>query len=946
MNFIKQQSNNHNKFKKIVVLIIILVLLFMMRVLFYANLQHNTILHGTDDHFQIDLAMLEEGQTAYLEQDWQIEKDAEVLVRTITLELPTFNNSEPLVLMVPPSEYIIKLKIEDELYTIEPNITEIRPVVIEQYNQQIKIVLEALDVESSHYVFYKKLGFLTESTNEQFMQNSQKLEILYLVPLIINVICAILIYLFIVKSRLILITLTCFALAFLYEFIVKMNVVFALVLSDSLFTIKSFTLLSAIFMLGTILLANLYFFKQRISNRFLLFYVVTYSVLILGITLISYEYFPIVQFTYLALFTINVVHFIYILATSPLSMKKASFIGLIILAVANGIIWQSINSITYYRLLHYPIDYLVIEIGIILSFINLYTENVQKVKQIAEQLKQANQLKDNFLRENTETLNKPFHKMMALTKELSEGADEQKLDILRRLKIEQKNAYFIMSEKLEYVKFLEGDFSFEKKKVELSVVIRNVVELLQELIEANNVHLQMKRQPGAYYTIGDEQRFGQIYYYILRLLIIENYGRNTNLSIFEKDDTIYTICSGYITTEQETITSSISYYVCKELIIRQGGQLQLSLQQNQLTVTIQFPKVKGDDYLEQWKPLPTMKTNRPATMNAILFLTEDVSYIELGKTILGEPLYYIDFARYRAEIEEKLFSNKWDLLIIDSMLSDIQSNELIRWVRLHFSMAELPIIHLTWRIDYHDLPDTLALCVNDYLIKPLIPTEFKYRVMNLLRLKTTLEEQHELEHSLLRAQIEPHFLYNTLNAIASLSEIDQNEMIDLLHHFGNYLQSLFNKKMSQRVVPIKTELSLVESYAAIEKLRFAPNLFVVWEIDESINVYVPPFAIQTLVENAIRHGIRQKDGPGTVCIIVQRDEQIPNLIQIQIADDGVGMSQTQIKEFLNGEKNKGIGLYNTDSRLKRIYGEGLQIISEVNDGTVVSFTVDESKSYI
>ncbi len=168
-------------------------------------------------------------------------------------------------------------------------------------------------------------------------------------------------------------------------------------------------------------------------------------------------------------------------------------------------------------------------------------------------------------------------------------------------------------------------------------------------------------------------------------------------------------------------------------------------------------------------------------------------------------------------------------------------------------------------------------------------------------------------------------------------------MINLLHHFGEYLHASFDVRNLQRVVPLKEELELVNSYLYIEQQRFGQLLHIEWDIDHHINIDIPPISIQNLVENAIRHGVLKQEKGGTVCI---RIKDGPDFVAISVIDNGVGIDPTILHELQSGNDNKstnsGIGIRNTDLRLKRIYGQRLHIESTLNKGTTISFRIPKN----
>src|SRR5690606_25331974 len=115
-------------------------------------------------------------------------------------------------------------------------------------------------------------------------------------------------------------------------------------------------------------------------------------------------------------------------------------------------------------------------------------------------------------------------------------------------------------------------------------------------------------------------------------------------------------------------------------------------------------------------------------------------------------------------------------------------------------------------------------------------------------------------------------------------------------------------------------------YLYIEKERFEDRLHIKWEIDEVKDVMIPPLSIQTLVENAVNHGVLKRPAGGSITIRIRK---VDGHMEIAVIDDGVGMDEEKIKQIFTFQHNrkKGIGLVNTEQRLKRLYGKGLRVYS-------------------
>lgn len=212
-------------------------------------------------------------------------------------------------------------------------------------------------------------------------------------------------------------------------------------------------------------------------------------------------------------------------------------------------------------------------------------------------------------------------------------------------------------------------------------------------------------------------------------------------------------------------------------------------------------------------------------------------------------------------------------------------------------------------------------------------------LMELSKYEQMKEMATKAELKALQSQINPHFLFNSLNSIISFIRIDPNKARELIINLSSYLR--YNIELSDEFIDIKEELKQVEHYIQIEKARFGDRLNILYDIDD-INVKIPSLSIQPLVENAIVHGILKKAGKGTVKIVVK---DLKEKVMISIEDDGVGIGQDIIDDIYNGNdtKNK-IGLKNVYSRIKLIYRENL--ISEFYETLPRDIFFKTHRSYI
>ncbi len=198
--------------------------------------------------------------------------------------------------------------------------------------------------------------------------------------------------------------------------------------------------------------------------------------------------------------------------------------------------------------------------------------------------------------------------------------------------------------------------------------------------------------------------------------------------------------------------------------------------------------------------------------------------------------------------------------------------------------------------------------------------------LNLIALDKQMAEAHL---SVLQAQIEPHFLFNTLAHIKRLYAIDAERAKAMLHHLFDYLRAAL-PQMRENASTLRRELALARAYLAVLQGRMGERLAVTIAVpDELMDAELPPMMLSTLVENAIKHGIAPQPQGGTVKIFaVRRGERL----KVSVADDGAGFQ---------GEFGNGVGLANTRARLLALYGAAgeLSFGAEGARGVTVSVTL-------
>jgi two-component system sensor histidine kinase LytS len=205
-----------------------------------------------------------------------------------------------------------------------------------------------------------------------------------------------------------------------------------------------------------------------------------------------------------------------------------------------------------------------------------------------------------------------------------------------------------------------------------------------------------------------------------------------------------------------------------------------------------------------------------------------------------------------------------------------------------------------------------------------------------------LERQTELacrmELKALQAQINPHFLFNTINTIAMLIRTDPSTARELLREFASFYRRMLED--NEGLIPLKQELDYALTYLRFEQARFGEKLRVAEDFDENaLGVPVPAFILQPLVENCVQHGAKP-DEPLTITLRGRREGRV---VTVEIADDGVGIAEGDLPRVLEAGFGKGLGiaLKNVDDRLKGHFapGSGLTVESVRGQGTTVTMTI-------
>ena len=237
----------------------------------------------------------------------------------------------------------------------------------------------------------------------------------------------------------------------------------------------------------------------------------------------------------------------------------------------------------------------------------------------------------------------------------------------------------------------------------------------------------------------------------------------------------------------------------------------------------------------------------------------------------------------------------------------------------------------------YDKDDEIGFLVNSY-------NKMKNRINYLINInyKNALEHK-ELELQQLQNQINPHFIYNTLESIHMMAEInDDIETSTMEEYFGEIIRYSMNRRIN--TVTLKEELKIIDNYIYLQKIRF-DQLFTIENMvsDELLSCEIIKMIIQPLIENAIYHGLSECSGNGKIII---QGSKVNNNLLLTISDNGIGIPEEKLQDlndYINDKNHNfnGIALRNINKRLKLNYGEnyGLEIFSIEGNGTSMVLTL-------
>ncbi|MEN6566205.1 MAG: ATP-binding protein [Veillonellales bacterium] len=608
-----------------------------------------------------------------------------------------------------------------------------------------------------------------------------------------------------------------------------------------------------------------------------------------------------------------------------------------------------------------------------------------------QHLLSLDRLKDEFLAKVSHELKTPLHGVIGLAECTRDTLQEQSpaeladnLDMIVKSGIRLAN---LVDEIVDFSVLKNNQLRLKQGPVQLRDLVQMVITLERFLVKNKKIELKNCVSPDLPPVYADSERLMQVLHNLVRNAIkFTDAGLVSVAADLAGDSIRISVCDTGIGIPQSRLESIFTPFVQEDSADGKlyGGlglglsisKSLLELHDSVLSVASQpgegscfsfvLPQWHGeDDGTEPISPPIAMISGGEQTEAAIAAATgkteEDaeksqpggkrilvVDDEEINLAVVKNCFYGMDYRVVCAKDGEaaltEIAAHDYNLVLLDMMMPGLNGLEVCRRIRGKYSEHALPVIMITVRNRPEDIEVAFLAKANDYIAKPFHKRELLARVQAQLRLQEVSETErriYQAEISALQAQIQPHFLYNTLNTVIAFCRKDPGKAAEMLGELSNYLQNKFRFN-NMALIPLEQELDLIQSYLAIEQVRFGKRLQVAFSIETDANPLMPPLILQPLVENAVKHGVYPKREGGTVRITIQKAEKETVIV---VADDGVGMAPGQLSRLLNDRdaQEVGIGLRNIQKRLQKHYGRGLDIQSEIGRGTTITVRIPDDR---
>ena len=446
------------------------------------------------------------------------------------------------------------------------------------------------------------------------------------------------------------------------------------------------------------------------------------------------------------------------------------------------------------------------------------------------------------------------------------------------------------------------------------------------------------------------QEFGQL----VRLKVVANeQGTSIAVQFFAEFDAISDLRARRLMRRFRRVNAihravpddELALTIAKAILVAHNAQLSLHRAgPNRIALSYLLPKWDAAPS-RTGNPLPQENgADNPSIQGQpvrVAMLSTSEHQIAFTRSCLSGPAFVLQAFTDASTFLDHIERNRVNVVIVGALYVQTDLTRLCRTIRNRFAIGLLPII-LYRHNDFEPVESACRAFINDFLSDPCDNDEVRQRVLSLAMMQRSTEELRIARLEFLQSQMDPHFIFNAINAIMPLCLRDPQQAYALLGNFSDYLHGNLFPKESNRPIHIYEELDLIRAYLALEDAR-TPGLIeyeIAEEYDESLTIF--PLLIEPLVENCVKHGL-QRNGqtPPAVLHIHVSIVQQGDALHVVVQDDGVGFDPKRPAPSASpaGKVYRSIGIDNLKKRLLLYYQSNLVVNSRPGAGTRVSFTI-------
>ncbi|WP_276356862.1 ATP-binding protein [Cohnella caldifontis] len=675
--------------------------------------------------------------------------------------------------------------------------------------------------------------------------------------------------------------------------------------------------------------------------------------------------------------TFPLLYAVYIFVTAAFHKVEGS-LNLVVAAIALNAHALIQNSNVYFAVPVYqvpPFEPFLFLLALALLMSLRFSNAYRQIEKLTVQLLKSDKLKDEFLARTSHEFKSPLHGILNIAKSMLGDAEQpptarqrEKLQLITGITGRLSQLVYDI---LDFSKLKQGELTVDPMPIDLHSVVEMQVRIHSFQCADRDIRLENRVPVHLPYALADESRFSQIMSNLLDNAVrhtasgsivvtaAENRGKieisvqDTGEGIDPQDLPHIFDAFKSLDAKMERSGFGLGLSIAKQLVELQHGEIAVTSEKGVgTTFTFTLPVAQHKSRreaanrgsragaIEPEYSFPTPYYRDLKGKHTVLIVDDQFPNLKVLIDAL-EPLgcNVIAVKNGYEALEQLSTSKAIDLVVLDLMMPGISGYEVCQKIRETYTLLDLPVLMVTAAIQPQDKVAAFEAGANDFLTKPFDLAELKARIGSLLALKEALAKAVDLEVAFLQSQIKPHFLFNVLNSIVSLSYTDEERSRKLTMDLADYLRGSFRFSNVESRVPFGEELDLIQTYVEIEKARFKDRIRFEYDIsEEAYGANIPPLLLQPLVENAIRHGFADRFEGGTVRMKADAEAGICRFV---IEDDGVGIEPGRLKALLETgtEGRQGVGILNINKRLKYEYGTQLQVESVPGRGTRVTVRI-------